>query len=60
MLQCGKYMILNDAEHGFIAHSIHNYGHIASFIHFHLTNVSQCDHYDSVLNNSEMVILDQL
>ena len=60
MLLCGEDSTLNHAAHRFIAHSMHNYRRIASFARFHLTIISQCDHYASVLNNVEIVVLDQL
>ena len=60
MLQCGQDSTLNHAEHRFDAHSIRNYGHIASISIFHPTSVSQCDHHASILNNSQNVLLDQL
>ena len=60
MLQCGQDSTLNHAAHRFVAHSTRNYGHIASFAYFHLTTISQRDHHASVLNDSQMVLLDQL
>ena len=60
MLQCGQNSTLNHTYHRFFDQSAHSYGYIASFVRFHLTNISQCDHYASVLNNIEMVLLDQL
>ena len=59
MLQCGQDSTPNHAAHRFISHSICNYGHIASFTHFHLTTISQCDHHASVLNDGQVVPSDQ-
>ena len=60
MLQYGQDSTLNHTEHRFFAQSTRNYGHIASFARFHLTTISQGDHHASVLNDSQMVLLDQL
>ena len=60
MLQCGQYSALNHAAYSFLAYSTYNYGQKASFVCFNLTNISQCDHYASVLNYIEIVLLNQL
>ena len=60
MLQFGQHSTLNHTKHRFFAHSTYNYGHIASFTHFHLTTISQCAHHASVLNDGQTILLDQL
>ena len=60
MLQYGPDPTLNRAAYKFFAHNTRNYGNIASFAHFLLTNISQHDHHASVLNDGQMVLLDQL
>ena len=44
----------------FVAHSMCNYGHIASFTHFHLTTISQRDHHASLQINGKLVLFEQL
>ena len=60
MLHCGQDSTLNHTAYRFVAHSIYNYGHIASFTYFYLTTVSQHDHHAGVQNDVEIALLDQL
>ena len=59
MLQLGQNSTLNETTHRFIAYSAHNYGYEASFIHCHLTAVSQCNYHASAQNDGQLVLFDQ-
>ena len=60
MLELGQNSTLNQTTHRFVTHGAFNYRYRASFRHYHLIAVSQCNYHASAQNDGQLVLFDQL